>query len=64
MVASYERSTLKAACGFMLCMLGLLTPGGIVAQSTISPAASELSPGHDRRKRPPDRLHGHNWTAA
>jgi plastocyanin len=50
MVVSYERSTLKTACGFMLCMLGLLTPGGIVAQSTISPAASELSPGPRSKK--------------
>ena len=43
MAVSYERSTLKAACGFMLCMLGLLTPGGMFAQSTVSPAASEPS---------------------
>ena len=43
MAVSYERSNLKAACGFMLCMLGLLTPGGMVAQSTVSPAASEPS---------------------
>ena len=50
MVVSYERSTLKTVCGFMLCMLGLLTPGGIVAQSTISPAASEPSPGPRSKK--------------
>jgi plastocyanin len=43
MVASYERMTRKAVCGFMLFLLGLLTPAGMLAQSAVSPAASEPS---------------------
>lgn len=42
-VASYERVTLNAVCGFMLCTLGLLTPACMLAQSAVSPAASEPS---------------------
>lgn len=43
MVGSCKRSAVTAACGIMLCMLGLLTPGGIFAQSTVSPTASPPS---------------------
>ena len=43
MVTSYERSAGKAVCGFLLCVLGLLAPSRIVAQSSSSPSASEPS---------------------
>jgi hypothetical protein len=43
MVGSCERLAVRAACGLVLCMLGLLTPGGILAQSTVAPAASQPS---------------------
>ena len=43
MVGSCERSAVRAACGLVLCMLGLLTPGVILAQSTVSPTASQRS---------------------
>ena len=49
MVASYERSAVKAACVLVLCMLGLLSPGGIVAQRRISPTAAE--PSMDARQK-------------
>ena len=42
-MTSHERSTGKAVCGFLLCVLGLLAPSRIGAQSTSSPAASEPS---------------------
>jgi plastocyanin len=41
MVASYESAAEKVVCVFLLCILGLLTPSRIVAQSTSSPTASE-----------------------
>ncbi len=50
MMAPCERSTLKAVCGFLLFVLGLLTPVGMVAQSAISPAASEPSPATKSKK--------------
>lgn len=43
MVGSCERSAVRAACGLVLCVFGLLTPGGILAQSTVSPTASRPS---------------------
>jgi plastocyanin len=43
MVTSYERLAGKAVCGFLLCVLGLLAPSRIIAQSTSSPTASEPS---------------------
>jgi plastocyanin len=50
MMASYRRSAVKEVCGLVLSMLGLLTPGGMVAQSPVSPAASELSSGPKSKK--------------
>ena len=43
MVASYRRSKIKSVCGFMLCIVGLLVPVGVLAQNAISTAASEPS---------------------
>lgn len=50
MVASYKRSTLKAACGFLLCIIGLLTSGSARAQNTDSSAASKPSSAASSRK--------------
>ena len=50
MVASYKRLTLKAACGFLLCIMGLLTSGGVMAQSTDSSAASKPNSAARPRK--------------
>jgi plastocyanin len=41
MVASYKRLTLKAACSFLLCIMGLLTSGDALAQNTDWSAASK-----------------------
>ena len=40
-VTSYKRVAGKIVCSFLLCMLGLLVPSRIVAQSTSSPRSSE-----------------------
>src|ERR1051325_1683835 len=40
-VTSYKGAADKVVCTFLLCMLGLLVPSRIVAQSTSSPAASK-----------------------
>jgi hypothetical protein len=50
MVASYKRLTLKAACGFLLCIMGLLTSGSAIAQNTDSSAASKPSSAARPRK--------------
>lgn len=50
MVASYKRLTLKAACGFLLCTMGLLTSGSALAQNTDSSAASKPSSAARPRK--------------
>ena len=64
MVASYKRLTLKAACGFLLCIMGLLTSGNAMAQNTIRRLPPNRVQLQDRGKTPQDRLHRHNWTAA
>ena len=43
MIGSWESSAVRAACVLVLCMLGSLTPGGILAQSTVAPTASQPS---------------------
>ena len=47
-VTSYKRAAGKVVCAFLLCMLCLLVPSRIMAQSTSSPTSSE----HDSATKP------------
>lgn len=51
MVASYESAAEKVVCVFLLCILGLLAPSRIVAQSTSSSTASESANSATKPKK-------------